>query len=64
MSTTQFSSAADQTGFIQLIGENHLKMGQTEEAKRAFQRSIKLDPKSTKSYLSLADLYFDQGKFY
>ena len=27
----------NQTGFIQLIGENHLKMGQTEEAKRAFK---------------------------
>ena len=53
----------EQTGFVHLIGENYLKMGQVEEAKRSFQRTIKLDPKNIKSYLSLADLYFEQGKF-
>ena len=51
------------TGFVHLIGENYLKMGQVEEAKRSFQRTIKLDPKNIQSYLSLADLYFEQGKF-
>ena len=25
------------TGFIHLIGENHLKLGRTEEAKRSFK---------------------------
>ena len=33
------------TGFIQLIGENQLRLGNTEDAKRSFQRAIKLNPK-------------------
>ena len=51
------------TGFIQLIGENQLKIGRVDEAKGAFQRSIKLNPKEPKSHVSLGDLYFEQGRF-
>ena len=50
-------------GFIQLIGENHLKLGRIEEAKRSFQRAIKLDPKDLQPHVSLADLYFEQGRY-
>jgi tetratricopeptide (TPR) repeat protein len=53
----------EQTGFVQLIGENQLKLGRVEEAKRSFQRAIKLDPKEVKPHVSLADLYFEQGKY-
>ena len=53
----------EQTGFVHLIGENQLKLGRVEEAKRSFQRAIKLDPKEVKPHVSLADLYFEQGKF-
>ena len=53
----------EQTGFVQLVGENQLKLGRVEEAKRSFQRAIKLDPKEVKPHLSLADLYFEQGKY-
>ena len=53
----------EQTGFVQLIGENQLKLGRVEEAKRSFQRAIKLDPKEVKPHISLADLYFEQGKY-
>ena len=51
------------TGFVQLIGENHLRLGRTEDAKRSFQRAIKLNSKDIQPHLSLADLYFDQGKY-
>ena len=51
------------TGFIQLIGENHLKLGRVEDAKRSFQRAIKLNPRDIQPHLSLADLYFEQGKY-
>ena len=51
------------TGFIQLIGENHLKLGRTEDAKRSFQRAIKLNPKDIQPHVSLADLYFEQGRY-
>ena len=50
----------EQTGFVQLIGENQLRLGRVEEAKRSFQRAIKLDPKEVKPHISLADLYFEQ----
>ena len=53
----------EQTGFVQLVGENQLKLGRVEEAKRSFQRAIKLDPKEVKPHVSLADLYFEQGKY-
>ena len=53
----------EQTGFVQLVGENQLKLGRVEEAKRSFQRAIKLDPKEVKPHISLADLYFEQGKY-
>ena len=53
----------EQTGFVQLIGQNQLKLGRVEEAKRSFQRAIKLDPKEVKPHVSLADLYFEQGKY-
>ena len=52
-----------QTSFVQLVGENQLKLGRVEEAKRSFQRAIKLDPKEVKPHISLADLYFEQGKY-
>ena len=58
-----FEIHPNHTGFIQLIGENQLKLGRPEEAKRSFQRAIKLNPKDIQSHLSLADLYFVQGKF-
>ena len=51
------------TGFLQLIGESHLKLGRTEEAKRSFQRAIKLNPKDIQPHISLADLYFEQGRY-
>ena len=41
------SQYPEQTGFVQLIGENQLKLV-VEEAKRSFQRAIKLDPKEVK----------------
>ena len=47
---------------IKLI-ENQLNLGRVEEAKRSFQRAIKLDPKEVKPHVSLADLYFEQGNF-
>ena len=50
-------------GFIYLIGENHLKLGRTEEAKRSFQKAIKLNPKDLQSHVALADLYFEQGRY-
>ena len=51
------------TGFVQLVGESQLKLGRIEEAKKTFQRAIKLNPKELQPHLSLADLYFEQGKF-
>ena len=58
-----FEKHPEYTGFIQLIGESHLKLGRPEEAKGSFQRAIKLSPRDIQPHLSLADLYFDQGKF-
>ena len=51
------------TGFVQLIGENNLKLGRPEDAKRSFQRAIKLNSKDIQPHLLLADLYFEQGKY-
>ena len=51
------------SGFIQLMGENHLKLGKIENAKKSFQRAVKLNPKEIQPHISLANLYFDQGKF-
>ncbi len=51
------------TGFIQLIGENQMKLGRVEDAKRSFQRAIKLNPKDLNPHVSLADLYFEQGRY-
>ena len=34
-----------------------------EDAKRSFQRAIKLNPRDIQPHLSLADLYFEQGKY-
>ena len=51
------------TGFVQLIGENHLKLGRPEDAKRSFQRAIKLNSKDIQPHLSQADLYFEQRKY-
>jgi len=51
------------TGFVQLIGENHLRLGRVEEAKKTFQRAVKLNSKDVQPHLSLADLYFEQGKY-
>ncbi|MEE3204091.1 MAG: tetratricopeptide repeat protein [Candidatus Neomarinimicrobiota bacterium] len=53
----------DHVGFVQLTGETYLKMGQIEESKQAFQRAIKLNPKEILPHLSLASVYFDQGKY-
>ena len=50
-------------GFLQLTGETQLAMGNVEEAKSAFQRSIKLNAKDKISHSSLANLYFDLGKY-
>ena len=50
-------------GFLQLIGETQLAMGNIEDAKSAFQRSIKLNAKDKDSHVSLANLYFDVGKY-
>ena len=58
-----FDKYPSHIGFIQLIGENHLQMGQVEEAKTDFQRAIKLNPRDLSPHLSLANLYFDQGKY-
>ena len=51
------------TGFMLLIGENHLKLGRTEDAKRSFQRAIKLSPKDLQPHVALGDLYFEQGRY-
>ena len=51
------------TGFVQLIGENHLRLGRVEQAKKTFQRAVKLNSKDVQPHLSLADLYFEQGKY-
>ena len=51
------------TGFVHLIGENNLKLGRPEDAKRSFQRAIKLNSKDIQPHLLLADLYFEQGKY-
>ena len=48
---------------MQLIGETQLAMGNVEDAKSAFQRSIKLNAKDKDSHVSLANLYFDVGKY-
>jgi len=53
----------DHVGFVHLIGEAYLKMGQVEESKQAFQRAIKLSPKEIQPHLSLANVYFEQGKY-
>tara|TARA_A100000164_G_scaffold382166_1_gene439636 strand:- start:16295 stop:17938 length:1644 start_codon:yes stop_codon:yes gene_type:complete len=50
-------------GFVQLKGEAFLKMGEMEDAKKEFQRAIKLNPKELKPHLSLANVYFSQGKY-
>ena len=50
-------------GFLQLTGETQLAMGNVEAAKSAFQRSIKLNAKDKSSHSSLANLYFDLGKY-
>ena len=51
------------TGFVQLIGENNLRLGRVEQAKKTFQRAVKLNSKDVQPHLSLADLYFEQGKY-
>ena len=51
------------TGFVQLTGENHLRLGRVEQAKKTFQRAVKLNSKDVQPHLSLADLYFEQGKY-
>ena len=53
----------DHVGFVQLMGEAYLKMGQIEESKQTFQRAIKLNPKEIQPHLSLANVYFEQGKY-
>ena len=50
-------------GFLQLVGEAQLAIGNIEDAKSAFQRSIKLNSKDKISHISLANLYFDIGKY-
>ena len=50
-------------GFLQLTGETQLAMGNVESAKSAFQKSIKLNSKDKISHSSLANLYFDLGKY-
>ena len=63
MAEEAFERYPKHTSFIQLVGENQLKLGRPEDAKRSFQRAIKLNPKDVQPHLSLADLYFDQGRF-
>ena len=53
----------EHNGFLHLIGESHLSIGNIEKAKSAFQRSIKLNAKDKQSHISLANLYFDIGKY-
>ena len=53
----------EQTTFMHLVGENQLKLGRPEDAKRSYQRAIKINPKNIQSNISLADLYFSQGKY-
>jgi len=50
-------------GFVQLIGETHLALGNVEDAKASFQRAIKLNAKDKAPHLSLAKIYFDLGKY-
>ena len=53
----------ENVGFVQLKGEAYLKMGNEESAKQEFQQAIKLNPKELQPHISLANLYFDQGKY-
>ena len=53
----------ENVGFVQLKGEAYLKLGDKESAKQEFQRAIKLNPKELQPHVSLADLYFEQGKY-
>ena len=50
-------------GFVQLIGETHLSLGNVEEAKASFQRAIKLNAREKAPHLSLANIYFNLGKY-
>ena len=63
LSEESFEKFPTHTGFVHLVGENQLKLGRVEDAKKSYQRAIKLNPKEVQSHLSLADLYFDQNKF-
>lgn len=49
--------------FIYLKGLAFIGLGDKEKAKQAFQESIKKDPTLEEAYLSLADLYFNLGKY-
>jgi len=53
----------ENVGFVQLKGDAFLKLGNEESAKQEFQRAIKLNPKELQPHISLADLYFEQGKY-
>ena len=49
--------------FINLIGQCHLSLNNIEEAKSAFQRSIKLNNRNKLPHLHLANIYYEEGKF-
>ena len=50
-------------GFVFLAGKAQEKMGNYDDAKSNYQRSIKLNAKEKESHVALANLYFEQGKY-
>lgn len=52
-----------QVGFVYLEGVALQELGNMEQAKKAFQTAIKLNPQHEESHLALANLYFDLGKY-
>jgi len=52
-----------QVGFVYLEGVALQELGNINQAKKAFQTAIKLNPQHEESHLALANLYFDLGKY-
>ncbi len=52
-----------QVGFVYLEGVALRELGNMDQAKKAFQTAIKLNPQHEESHLALANLYFDLGKY-
>ncbi|MFQ6612746.1 MAG: tetratricopeptide repeat protein [Fidelibacterota bacterium] len=51
------------SGFVLLQGKALEGLGETDQAKTAYQTAVKMDPNQGDYYIALAKLYFDQGKY-